>query len=94
MSDKIDPKSRGTFVEEFLEGFDHSELARKVGASIVETLEKEHADGKLIRIRPRFEQLFAEHPDIPDNLRDDLPFFRETLDAVTKKLDREIVRGL
>ena len=38
MQEKVDPSSRGTFVDEFLERFDKSELARKVGNAIADKL--------------------------------------------------------
>ena len=77
-SEKIDPKSRGTFVEEFLEGFDRSELARKVGDSIVETLKEKHEGENLTK--SMVDGLFSEHPDVPAELRDDLKF-RNEVDA-------------
>ena len=89
MSEKIDPKDRGTFVEEFLEGFDRSELARKVGDSIVETLKEKHAGENLTK--SMVDGLFSEHPDVPDALRDDLKFRNEVDAYILKKVFNGVI---
>ena len=83
MSDKIDPKSRGTFVEEFLEGFDRSELARKVGDSILESLKKDHENENITK--SMVDKYYAEHPDVPDEYRESLEFRAEVDSHILKR---------
>ena len=89
MQKKVDPSSRGTFVDEFLERFDKSELVRSVGNAVADklvALYKKTEGAYDIETRKGFVDGIPTVPLVEEVLEDVFEVFSKNIDAFPAEL--------